>query len=563
MPQSSRAPSEAQLAFGPFLLTPALRTLTRAGRPVPLHGRAFDLLLALVERAGEVVGKDELIARVWPSTVVEENNLRVHIGTLRKTLGGVDGCARCVENVVGRGYSFVAPVIRIPPTAIAAAPRHSAGPQPRQQQHCVIGRDQEIGQVAALIGPHRCVTIVGPGGVGKTTVALAVGLALACNFGERRYFVDLAVAAGGTHMAGTPTGRAPQASYDVAGYDVAAPQVADSEVASSDLASSDLADPALADTAVAAAVLSAMVVAWPAAATAHSAPLPTLPAFPRGQPSLLILDNCEHVIDYAAALAEALLASHPSLHILATSREPLRARGERLHRLAPLATPPDDATGEALLSYPAARLFAERAPAAVDGPAGSEPDLRHVGAICRRLDGLPLAIELAAARVDFLGLAGLATRLGEGLADSLGVLACGLRAGPPRHRSMRASLDWSFGLLTAHEQTLLQHLAVFHDSFTLEAAGDIAACCGIARATAFDALAGLHAKSLLLAHADGGAMRYRLLDTTRAYARVKLDAAMACGAAQGALPEPALRGNAGVPRTPHAVAPPASGLRAC
>jgi predicted ATPase/DNA-binding winged helix-turn-helix (wHTH) protein len=446
---------EAELAFGPYRLKRSSRILVNEGRPVPLSGRAFDLLLVLLERAGEVVSKDELIARVWPNTVVEEHNLRVHIGTLRKVLGGGHSGLRYVENVVGRGYSFVAPVAHCaasaPPPITGADARHGiASPPPSTG---MIGRDDALRRLTALISQHRCVTIVGPGGVGKSTIALALAEALAPQFGQRIYYLDLAPLTDGGQVA-TTLGMA-------------------------------------------------------------------MPPFPPDRRSLLILDNCERLIDHAAALAARLLADGAPLHILATSREPLRARDERLHRLAPLAVPAYTVTREAALSYPAVRLFTERAMAGAGGIDLSDHNLRHIIEICRRLDGLPLAIELAAGRADFFGIAGLAVQL----EDCLGTLVRGPRTAPARHQSLRAALDWSYDLLPAHEQALLQRVCVFHGGFTLDAAADLLACDGFSRALAVEAIAGLHAKSLLDTDDAGDTMRYRLLRTTRAYVLEKLAAA--------------------------------------
>ena len=485
MQQTSCTPIEPELAFGPYRLAPCHRTLLKDGRPVPLNGRAFDVLLALVERAGEVVSKEELIARVWPSTVVEENNLRVHIGTLRKALGGDQSGLRYIENVVGRGYSFVAPVARATQAAMA---RHNfVSPPPLG----ILGRDQSLKQLTALIGEHRCVTIVGPGGIGKTTVALAVADKLAPMFGEHIYFLDLSP--------GPPT------TCDI--------------------------------------------------------PLQGLCSFLCDQRTLLILDNCEHLVDQVATLAGRLLACNPSLHILSTSREPLRARDEHLHRLAPLALPPDTATREAALNSPAVRLFIERAAAGMNGVEPSDLNLRHIAAICRRLDGIPLAIELAAGRLDFLGIVGLAVQL----EDCLGTLVRGPRTAPLRHQSLRASLDWSFEMLSPQEQTLLQRFSIFQDNFTLEAAADGVACHGITRTAALEGLANLHDKSLLGTEVVDDLVRYRLLETTRAYAREKLAAgAMAYG---GDGVPPLLRVHEGLsqcrpPGNLQAAAAPPSGLRA-
>lgn len=187
MQQTSCTPIEPELAFGPYRLAPSCRTLSKNGQPVPLNGRAFDLLLVLVERAGVVVSKEELIARVWPSTVVEENNLRVHIGTLRKALSGDPNGFRYIENVVGRGYSFVAPVTRS--VHAAMMPRN---PMPHQTPRDILGPDPTLEQLTTLCHQHQCVTIIGAGAIGKSTVALMLAEALTPFFGTRVYFADIA-----------------------------------------------------------------------------------------------------------------------------------------------------------------------------------------------------------------------------------------------------------------------------------------------------------------------------------------------------------------------------------
>jgi len=465
MPPTDAPPTDQELAFGPYRLTPSKRTLLNDGQPVPLNGRAFDLLLALVERAGEVVSKEELIARVWPSTVVEENNLRVHIGTLRKALCADAHGARYVENVVGRGYSFVAPVTRVA-HEIRTTVLHKDIVRLPLLQTRLIGRDQAREQLTALVGQHRCVTIVGPGGIGKTTIALAVAEALSPVFGAHTCFLDLA-------------------------------PVADGRLVASTLAVA-LGLPVL-----------------------DEDPLPVLRAYLRDKQAMLIFDSCEHVIDHVAALVEQLLADSPPLHILATSREPLRAEGERLHRLEPLAVPRPEVPRAQALHYPAVQLFTERALAGMNGLDLSDANLRHIADICRRLDGIPLAIELAAGRADFFGIAGLAAQL----EDCFNTLVRGRRTALPRHQTLRATLDWSFDMLPPVEQTLLQRFAIFRGGFTLEAAVDVAAGDGISRTMALEGLASLHAKSLLSTEAEAELMLYRLLDTTRAYAAEKLAAA--------------------------------------
>jgi len=465
MATTSPAASELELAFGPYRLAPSNRTLLNDGQLVPLTGRAFDLLIALVERAGEVVTKEELIARVWPSTVVEENNLRVHIGVLRRVLCADERGIRYVENVVGRGYSFVAPVTRIAHDIRTTVLHKDIVRMPRLQAR-IIGRERARDQLATLVGQHRCVTIVGPGGMGKTTVALAVAEVLSPIFGEHTYFLDLAPVTDGRLVVSTV---AVALGLPVIGDD----------------------------------------------------PMPSLRAFLRDKQAILIFDSCEHVIDQVVGLVEQLLSDNPPLHILATSREPLRADGERLFRLEPLTVPDETVTREVALSYSAVQLFTERAMASMNGLELSDENLRHIIGICRRLDGIPLAIELAAGRADFFGIGGLSAQLN----DCFNMLVRGRRTALPRHQTLRATLDWSFDMLPKCEQTLLERFSVFRGSFVLEAAVEVVVGDGITKSMAIEGFANLHAKSLLSSDMEKGLMLYRLLDTTRSYAAEKLAAA--------------------------------------
>jgi len=451
------------LSFGSFEICPAQRVLTEDGRPVPLGSRALDILVALVERAGQVVGKDELIAQVWPSAVVEEATLRVHIAALRRHLHEGRAGQRYIVNVTGRGYSFVAPVEAVqragPPPS---APANLGLPLPAGR---LVGRDETVAALAAKIALRRFVTLVGPGGVGKTVVALHAAAAVVTQV-ERVVFVDLTL--------------------------VQQPALVASAVASAlglparqDDPSGELAD--------------------------HLAELRLL----------LVLDSCEHVVDAVARLAEGLFASAPQLHILATSREPLRSSGEWVTRLDPLELPPADGARRPaeLAAWPAVQLFVERAAAALDSFRFDDASAERVCAICRRLDGIPLAIELAAARVDAFGLQGLQAMLDDqpGL-----LLASGRRGAQARHQTLRATLEWSYRLLSAPQQLLLRRVGVFAGRFPLSALVAVACAQDLGAAEAKYMVADLVDKSLLVAELDGDRILYRLLDTTRAYARDKL-----------------------------------------
>src|SRR5271169_1463962 len=460
--------SKDVLSFGPFSLFAAERLLKKADEPIPLGGRALDILIALAERAGEVVTHRELISTVWPDVTVEDANLRAQIAALRKALGdGRDG-ARYVSNVAGRGYCFVAPVTRS--TAARTVPVTGGTPTERAQRlpprlTRMVGRDDTVRSLAQQLQMWRFVSIVGPGGVGKTTVAISVAHTLVNGFHDAVFFIDLAA----------------------------------------------LTDPQLVPTAVASA-LGFMVQTQD--------PLVGLLAFIGDRKILLVLDNCEHVIGVAAALAERVVSEARQAHILATSREALRVESEHVHLLYSLDCPPEDAglTATEALRYPAAQLFMERAAASGYGAALSDIDAPIVARSCRRLDGVALAIELAASHVGSLGIRGTA----ELLDNHFSLLWQGRRTAPPRHETLNAMLDWSYSQLSEREKVVLCRLSVFVGDFTLQAAGFIASETEVDEADVIDAVASLVTKSLVSATVINQRAYYRLLDTTRAYAAAKL-----------------------------------------
>ena len=441
--------TEWAVCFGPFRLYPQQRVLLEHDRPVRLGSRAFDILVTLIAHAGATVAKADLMARVWPDTVVEEANLRVHVAALRKALRDGAG-GRYIDSVAGRGYTFVAPVSDsappVPATNLPACPPPPAG--------ALFGRAADVATVVRQMTAHRLVTLVGVGGVGKTALALTVARQLAA--------------------------RLPCCAVDLAA------------------ASEPGAVPG--------------VLAAALGLSAGADPLPPLLARLRAQPLLLLLDNCEHVVDAVAALAERLLQAAPGLSILATSREALRAADERVVALAPLACPPPQARGAALLAAPAVALFLYRS--GLDGALLSDADADAVARICRRVDGIPLALELAAARLDLFHVRELAVLLD----DPLHLLKGGRRTAPPRHRSWRACLAWSWATLTPVEETVLRRLAVLRGEFGLVAAGRVAADTMIDAADVDDAVAALHAKSLLAARHTEDGLRCRLVAGAREYA---------------------------------------------
>jgi predicted ATPase/DNA-binding winged helix-turn-helix (wHTH) protein len=449
--------------FGPFRLLPEQQALFEGDREVRLGSRAFEILRVLVERAGTLVTKDQLIAAVWSDVFVEESTLRVHIAALRKALGDGPGGVRYIVNVTGRGYRFVAPIALEQaleaPRLIALATGETHGQLPVLRTR-VIGRDDIIDELSALLPHRRFLSIVGPGGIGKTTVAIALAEKLAPAYRHGVRFIDLGSLAEAHRVVSTVA----------SGLDLQ---------------------------------------------TLSPTPATELIAFLRDRETLLVLDTCEHLVDPVARLAETVFASAPGVHMLATSREPLRATGEWVYRVPSLGLPAaatGPLTGADALSFPAIQLFAERATASLETFILNDANASVVADICHRLDGNPLAIEIAAARVDFFGIAGLAGRLGNWLP----VLSAGRRTAVPRHQTLRGMLDWSYELLTSSEQAILRRLAIFRRSFTLEAAA------AIAGSDSLEGIANLAAKSLIAVDVSADIVRYRLLDITRAYAGDKL-----------------------------------------
>jgi len=455
---------EETFVFGSFRLVPAQRVLLDDGKPLRLGSRALDILITLVKHAGETISKEQLIAHTWPDTVVDDGALRVHVAALRKALGDGRTGRRYVANNPGRGYGFVAPVTRDhPPRAIDPSNGAAAEGNLPAALTRIVGRDDVIAALAAQLARRRFLTIVGPGGIGKTTVAVAVAGAVRGSYKDGVWYVGLA----------------------------------------------SLSEPELVPSALAAAL---------GIVPSNTNPVQGLTAWLRDKAALIVLDSCEHVIDAAATLAEAVLKVAPGVSILTTSREPLRAEDETLHRLAALDLPSNavDLTANDALRYPAIQLFNERAIAAADSFAFVDADVPAVFEICRRLDGIPLALELAAARVDAFGVRDLAAHLD----DRFYVLTSGRRTALPRHQTLGAVLDWSYQLLPERERAVLRRLSVFAGDFTLEAAVAVAADPGPSEVV--DHLANLVGKSMIAADPRGEVAQYRLLDTTRLYAFEKL-----------------------------------------
>jgi predicted ATPase/DNA-binding winged helix-turn-helix (wHTH) protein len=451
--------SDAVLQFGPYVFHLRQRLILDGDRPLRMGGRALDILRVLVERAGHVVSKDELIACVWPTSVVEDINLRVHIAALRRALGDGQNGQRYIVNIPLRGYCFMAPVLREAQEGLVSLesiqkPQHNLPARLTP----ITGRDLVVGSLVRELPVRRFITLVGPAGIGKTTVALRVAELLLQHYRDGVWFIDLAT----------------------------------------------IDDPV-------------QVVEHLRHSLELDAGLEALAA----RHALLVLDNCEHLLERCRTVVEQLLASAPRLSILATSREPLRALGETVHGLAALSVPPASSLHSVaeVMGHSAVQLFVSRARARQQGFALREQDLEAVREICCRLDGLPLAIELAAAQIDALGLVGLQAQLD----NCFQLLTQGRRTAVARHQTLESALDWSYLRLSPLEQTLLRRLAVFKIAFTVQAAIDVISCAVLRPDCVAEVMERLVRKSLLSVEQGHGARSYRFLNTTRIYALEKLE----------------------------------------
>lgn len=459
-------PPEQAIHFGPYRVYPGQRLVMEADQPLRLSRRAMDILLILLEHAGNVVSKQQLIARVWPDTVVEDINLRVHMAALRKALGDGQAGQRYIITVAQRGYSFVAAhsleqVGQPPAPAGCASSRHNL-PVRRTR---LIGRQTLIDHLMQQLPRQRFITLVGPGGIGKTTVALRLAEQMIGRYRDGIRLLDLAP--------------------------INCPLMINGHLAT-------LLELALHD----------------------DTALDGLADYLRERHMLLVIDNCEHLLDAIAQLSEHILRSAPHVHILATSRESLRAEGEFVQRLESLDCPPPIAVLDRAqaMTFSALQLFVERAAASHDSFELTDAELPLLIDICQRLDGIPLAIELAAAQAGRFGLPGLLAQL----QGSFRVLTRPGQVPLARHKTLRATLDWSFELLNACEKTCLRRLSVFRGGFTLESAAAVIVGEHIEPDEVLGSITQLVAKSLLNVEVGDEDVYYRLLDTTRHYALEKL-----------------------------------------
>ena len=458
-----------RLRFGRVELLPVQRQLLVDGRPASLGARAFDLLLALISHRDRLVTKNELLDLVWPGLVVEEGNLKVQVSTLRKLIG-----PEAIATIPARGYRFALPLDDDDQALTAAGATPPYVPSPNAAELPVagvamIGRDDDLAALLQLLQRSRIVTLLGAGGIGKTTLALAVSQSVLAVPGVEVVWVELA----------------------------------------------SLSDPAL----VPFALMHALRLSAGDRTDRQDA-LPSLLAALRARPMLVIMDNAEHLIGSVASLLQALVVGTDTVTALVTSQAALKLPAEHIYRVGPLEVPEAGTPLVDALRFGAVALFAERAQAALRQFTVNESNLSTVIAICRGLDGLALAIELAAARLPLFGVEGLATRLDE----RLRLLAGGVRSAPTRQQTLRAAFDWSHGLLTSAEQAVFRRLGTFVGGFTLDLAAAAASDAALDRWAVIDILGTLVERSLVAVDGDDPP-RYRLLESARAYAALMLEGA--------------------------------------
>ena len=403
---------EKTFSFAEFELDTAKRLLLKAGQPLALNPKAFDLLTVLVNKHGQIVSKDELLETVWEGSFVEENNLTVHISALRKIFGEKKNEHQFIATIPGKGYKFVAEIRNGNENFLVKVnelPRNFADGEG------IIGRKTEIAEIKHLFR-HKgidLITLTGAGGAGKTSLAQTVGNELKTDFADGVFFVELAAVRSAELVAPTIMQTLGANESGVQNY------------------------------------------------------VEILKSFLRTRQILLILDNFEQIA-VAAPLVGELLESSAKLRILITSRVALHLESETEFPVNPLRVPPPNAnlSLEKLSDYASFELFVKRAKTIKPNFNLNEENARAIAGICTKLDGLPLAIELAAARVKLLSPESILERL----KNSLNLLTSGAKDLPERQRTMRETIQWSYDLLDENEQSLFRRLAVFAGGFTVEAA---------------------------------------------------------------------------------------------
>jgi predicted ATPase/DNA-binding winged helix-turn-helix (wHTH) protein len=451
--------------IGPFQLDPEAGVLSRDGTPIALGARAVAVLNTLVEHANEFVPKARILDAAWPNLVVEESNLAVQIGSIRRALSKAGG-ERWIETLARRGYRFVGPV-----TKVARDRSRDAGSRAQRSTlpealTSFIGRERELAEIKRLLPGKRFLTLVGTGGVGKTRLALQFAAEVMDAYRDGVWLVELA----------------------------------------------PVADPVLVPQTVAAAL---GLKEQPGKSLTQ-----TLIEYLASKQVLLLMDNAEHLLAACAQLADEVLRQCPHLVLLATSREGLGIAGEVTYRVPSLSIPDpkQDTTPEQLSHYESVRLFVERVQLHLPQFTVTRQNAPALASVCYRLDGIPLALELAAARARSMSV----EEVNRGLDQRFRLLTSRSRTGLPRHQTLRSLIDWSYDLLHEAEKALLRRLSVFAGGWTLEAAEAVCAGDGVDEEGVLDILTSLVDKSLVGNEERNGATRYRLLETVRQYAREQL-----------------------------------------
>ncbi|HWZ72767.1 MAG TPA: winged helix-turn-helix domain-containing protein [Casimicrobiaceae bacterium] len=450
--------------LGPFRLDTKTGVLSKGGEPVALGSRAVAVLATLVERSAEFVPKGAIMDAAWPGLIVEESNLAVQISAIRRALADAPGGERWIETLARRGYRFVGPVTEIrerEPKAVATRGEQSNLPAPLTS---FIGRERELVEIKRLLPANRLVTIVGVGGIGKTRLALQVAAEVVDAYHDGVWLVELG----------------------------------------------SIKDPLLVPASVA-QVLGVQERAGRPVAD-------TLCGYLKSRQLLLILDNCEHLLDACTRLADAVLRGTREVTIVVTSREPFQLAGEQTYPLPPLSLPDPSAGTEAMARSEAVQLLVERVKRQLPDFELTATRAPAIAQLCIHLDGIPLALELAAARVRSLSIEQINARLN----DRFKLLTGGSRTALPRQQTLRATLDWSYDLLAEDERRVLRRLSIFPSSFTLEAASAVSSDDALDEFAVIDLLSQLVARSLIVADTTDRGGRYRFLETTRAYALEKL-----------------------------------------
>lgn len=450
--------------FGPFRLSLSERALWAGNDRLDIGSRAFDILALLASQPGEVISHKQFQESVWPDTVVEDGNLRVHIARIRKALGSVSADKDFIQSVAGLGYQFVGHVAFDDGVPVGSAFGTVEPATSNDDFDRALGRRGDINAVLSLVKTHALVTVTGPGGVGKTTVCAATLRAYGESNPDSTAFVDLSSVEQGHHV----------------------------------------------ETAVASALnLNAI----------RTTPLDAVIDALKKHELLLALDCCEQVIEGVMTFVVAVIDACPGVRILTTSRQPLRLPGEQVFELAPLPVPEDAEASmpASARTFASVRLFIERATSADSRFDYSDADLPIIAGICRKMDGLPLAIELAASRVTAFSLKALADELD----DRLSLLVNGRRTAAPRHQALRTTIDWSYRLLSEREQQMMCRLSIYRGAFTMSKV--LAVNQMDAEDSALTAMIqALCEKSLLLPVEDPLQPSFRMLDSIRAFCLEKL-----------------------------------------